>query len=332
MRRLQHRSLSIWWSIVIILLATLLVSGCRELTVEEDAQILIPTQPSTGEPTVVSQSETIAIIDGMEKTINLNGPAQRVVSMAPSNTEILFAVGAGEQVVGRDAFSDYPEEALDLPDIGGSFGDYNLEAIVELQPDLVLAAEINTQEQVTAIEALGLTVFYLSNPVDMEGMYGNLQTVGRLTGHEMEASALVETLRKRVEAAERRIADVQEMPLVFYEIDATEPNAPYTAGEGTFIHTLIEMAGGRNLGAELDSSYGQFSLEELVVQDPDVILLGNYTWGGVTPEDVAARPGWEELSAVRSGQVYTFDDNLVSRPGPRLVEGLENMVELLHGE
>ena len=286
------------------------------------------SNPEAAPATAVEQP--IELIDGLGRTVVLEAPAQRVVSLAPSNTEILYAVGAGKQVVGRDDFSDYPTQAQDLPTIGGSFGDYNLEAIVDLDPDLVLASELNTPEQVKAVEDLGLKVYLLSNPEQLEGMYQNLITVVQLTGHDQKAAELVDTLKARLAAVDERLAGVSERPLVFYEIDSTDPNAPYTAGAGTFINRLIERAKGENLGLVMDVPYGQVSLEELVVQDPDIILLGDSVWGGVTVEDVQQRSGWQDLSAVKEGRVYPFDDNLVSRPGPRLVDGLEALADLLH--
>lgn len=288
------------------------------------------TTPSTSAPTIQATDPPIVLTDGLNRTVTLDQPAQRVVSLAPSNTEILFAIGAGSQVVGRDEFSDYPAEAAKLPSIGGSMGEYNNEAIVNLKPDLVLASELNTAEQVQALEALGLNVYLLSNPTDLDGMYKNLEIVSELTGHQADAAKLVQSLKSRVAAIEEKLKNVSDQPLVFYELDSTDPNAPYTAGSGTFIDTLMSMAKGRNLGDILDGQYAQISLEELVVQNPDIILLGDYTWGGVTPEDVAKRAGWEKLSAVQNGKVFTFDDNLVSRPGPRLVDGLEALANQLH--
>lgn len=299
------------------------------------------TEPAATEPAATDQPEAtgpaaqgdpIELTDDLDRTVVLPGPAQRVVSLAPSNTEILFAVGAGEQVVGRDDFSDYPAEAADLPSIGGSFGDYNFEAIVDLEPDLVFASELNTPEQVQALEDLGLTVYYMKNPTDLEGMYGNLETTGNLTGHEEETAALVGSLKERVAAVETALAEVEDQPLVFYEIDATDPSAPYTSGKGTFIDTLLGMAKAQNLGSVLEGSYAQISLEELLAQDPDFILLGDSVWGGVTAEAVAQRAGWEGLSALQEGRVLPFDDNLVSRPGPRLVDGLEELARTLHPE
>ncbi len=128
-------------------------------------------------PTTDSGPTSLSITDGLGREITLEATPQRIVSLAPSNTEILFAVGAGSQVIGRDEFSDYPEEAASIEIIGGSFGEYNVEAIVALEPDLVLAAEINPPELVQQLEDLGLTVYYLSNPTTLEGMYTNLETV-----------------------------------------------------------------------------------------------------------------------------------------------------------
>lgn len=263
--------------------------------------------------------------------MTLEAPAQRVVSLAPSNTEILFAIGAGDKVVGRDEFSDYPAEALDLPSIGGSYGDVNSEAIAALEPDLILAAEINTADQVQALEDLGLTVFWLGNPTTLEEMYDNLRIVAQLTGQESQAEMLINDLVERVEAVDDALSGITETPNVFYEIDGSDPGAPWTSGAGTFIHALIARAKGNNIGSVLEGEFAQISVEELIIQNPDIILLGDAAFG-VTPDSVAARAGWEGLAAVQNGQVFPFDDNLVSRPGPRLVDGFETLAILLHPE
>lgn len=288
--------------------------------------ILGACNPQSGPPPA---AEEIVLHDGLGREISLEVPVERIVSLAPSNTEILYAIGAGDKVVGRDEFSDYPPEVSSLPSVGGSFTAYNYEAIVDLQPDLVLAAEINTAEQVQALEDLGLQVYWLANPTSLEEMYANLLTLAALTGNEGQASALVEDLKTRVANVEQIIASAAETPKVFYELDSTDPNAPWTAGSGTFIDTLISMSGGQNVVSHLEGQYLQISVEELVVQNPEIILLGDAAYG-VSAESVAARPGWDGIDAVRNGRVYAFDDNLVSRPGPRLVEGLEILARLLH--
>jgi iron complex transport system substrate-binding protein len=288
-----------------------------------------PAAVSTEPPaSAVPATSSITLADGLNRTVTLSGPAQHVVSLAPANTEILFAIGAGAQVVGRDETSDYPAEALVLPTIGGYSG-FNLEAIVALHPDLVLAGGINTPELVASLEQLGLTVYFLPNPTTLEEMYTNLETVARLTGHESETAALVESFKVRVAAVDEKILPLSYVPTVYYELDATEPTKPFTAGPGSFVDLLIARAGGINIGAELQGQWAQISLEQLVVANPAIIILGDAAYGE-TPEKVAQRPGWGTLTAIQTGQVFPIDDNLVSRPGPRLVDGLEAMAKLLH--
>jgi iron complex transport system substrate-binding protein len=272
----------------------------------------------------------ITLTDGLGREVKLAAPAQRVISIAPSNTEILFAIGAGEQVIGRDNLSDYPVAAVNVADIGSAFETLNTELIVSMKPDLILATEVNTPEQVKALEALGLTVYSLKNPITLEDMYANLEIVAQLTGRKKEAAALVESLKARVKAVDEKIAPLSSRFSVLYEIDGTDPAKPYTAGKGTFINLLIERAGGTNIAADLEG-YPQLSLEQVVAADPAFIILGDAAYG-VTPESVAARPGWENLSAVKNNQVLVFDDNLASRPGPRLVDGLEALAMLLRPE
>jgi len=269
--------------------------------------------------------------DGLGRTVTVKTIPQRIVSLAPSATEILYAVGAGSQMVGRDSFSNYPEEAKTLADVGGSMGSYSYEVVTSLNPDLVVAAEINTPEQVKALEDLGLTVYYIANPASLEGLYAILQTIGQITGHADTAATLVNSLKTRVEVVSAKTENVTTTPLVFYELDGSEPSKPWTAGPGTFIDLLIATAGGKNVGSVLSGSWAQISAEELLLQNPQTILLGDAAYG-TTPEQVAARAGWNTIDAVVNGKVFAFNDDLVSRPGPRLVDALEELSKLLHPE
>ncbi len=291
---------------VIILLSVLLLTACK------------PVTPQT-------------YTDSLQREVTLLQPAQKIVSLAPSNTELLFAIGAGSQVVGRDDFSDYPAEAAQLPSVGGSMGDYNLEAIVALQPDLVLLSELNSSDLVQSLENLGLKVYYLGNPVEIEGLYTNLETLGKITGHEADAASLIESLKAKVSKVDELIATTSTRPLVFYELDATEPTKPWTAGPGTFVDQLITRAGGENLGGSLDGAWVQISQEALIINDPEIIVMGDSIYG-ITAEQVAKRAGWENLKAVTDGQIYPFDDDLASRPGPRLVDGLIELARIIHPE
>ena len=320
--------------IFVLTLLTILLFGCAPAVTPQAAPTIGSTQPpqvQTEAPTAIATtSAAITLTDDLGRTVTLNHPAQRIVSMAPSNTEILFAIGAGSQVVGRDDFSDYPDAVQSLPKVGGT-DKYNNEQIVALQPDLILAAEINTADQVKALESLGLTVYYLKNPTTLEEMYGNLETVAKLTGHEADAATLIASLKARVAAVDNKIATVTSHPSVFYEIDATDPAKPYTAGPGTFIDLLIQRAGGTNIAGTLKDQYPQLSLEQVVAMNRSFILLGDAAYGA-TPDVVKARPGWGSLSAVKNGDVIAVDDNIFSRPGPRLIDGLELLAKILHPE
>ena len=314
-----------------ILAITLLIGACATpapAPTAVPAPTTAPTVAPTLAPTVAPSPAPLTFTDGLKRTVKLSKPAQRVVSLAPSNTEILFALGAGKQVVGRDDFSDYPAEAKSVTSIGSTFKKLNIEAIVALKPDLVLTAGITNPEQVKSLEDVGLTVYALANPKDLDGLYANLVAVGQLTGHEDEAKKLSESLKKRVSAVTDKVKGTSSKPKVFYEIDGSDPLKPWTTGSGTFIDTLITMAGGQNVGAVLKSSFAQISSEELVKQNPDIILLGD-TKFGVSIESVSKRAGWNGIAAVKNNKIFAFDDDLASRPGPRLVDGLETMVKLL---
>jgi cobalamin transport system substrate-binding protein len=338
-----------------ILIAGLLMSGCASsasptqttanqtttTSLPQPTHSPVPSQPtetSTPAPTATAAAMEaptatqgpLILTDGLGNKFTLDKPAQKIISLAPSNTEILYAIGAGDQVIGRDDLSNYPDAVQQVPSVGGGLGQLDTEKIVALQPDLVLAASITAPEQVQALEKLDLIVYFLPNPTDLEGMYANLETVAQLTGHLPEAQALIQSLKSRVEAVQQKVAPLSDHPLVFYELDSTDPNAPWTSGPGTFIDSLLTMAGGSNVGHILSSSWAQINVETLIQQNPDIILLGDYTYGNVTPEDVMARAGWKDIKAVKDGNVFTFNDDLVSRPGPRLVDGLEALAKILH--
>ena len=271
----------------------------------------------------------INLVDGLDHTIALEAPARKIVTLSPPLTEILYAIGAGEQVIGRDSFSDYPEDALALPDVGGGYAEYDLETILSLEPDLVIAGSINTPELVQSLQDLGLTVYYLGNPTDLNGTLAAIQTLGQLSGHADEAQTLVDALSARIAAVDDALAGVTEIPSVYYELDASDPSKPYTPGPGTYYSDLIARAGGENVGDAMEAEWAQISLENLLVADPQFIILGDANWG-VTPESLQERAGWELLSAVQDGNVIPFDDDLLAHFGPRQIDGLEALARLLH--
>jgi iron complex transport system substrate-binding protein len=274
----------------------------------------------------------VTLTDSFGHEVHLAAPPTRIVSLAASNTEIVFAIGAGDRLVGRDEFSDFPTEALEVGSIGSLYPKVNAEVVVALNPDLVLAAGITNPDDVTALTELGLAVYATSFAATLDDIYNDILAVGTLTGETTSAQAVVDNMQARVRAVEKLTANVSDRPTVFYEIDATDPSKPWTSGPGSFIDLLISTAGGTNVGAASSEAYWQISLEELVQQDPQIIVLGSSKYGGQTPEIVAERAGWGQIDAVTAGNVHTFDDDLVSRPGPRLVHGLEALTSIIHPE
>lgn len=309
------------------LISTLILLAFSLLILTACAAPSAPAPTSTPGPLQTGLNVT----DDLGREIELNNSAERIVALGPSVVESLFAIGAGDRIVGREEFSLYPQEAQQITSVGSLFGELPSEAILALEPDLVIAPEIISQEQVATLENLGLTVYYQTNPTTFDELYQKLLALGTLTGHSAQAESLAQDLQARVQSVEQALAGVTGRPGVFYELDATDPENPYTTGAGTFIDTLIRMAAGENIGAVLDGQYAQISSEQVILADPEIILLADAEFG-VTPESVATRPGWEVIQAVQSGQIYPFDSNLGSIPGPRLVDGLETMARLFHPE
>jgi iron complex transport system substrate-binding protein len=346
-----------FWYLPLIVAAGLVLTGCATTVSVASTDTPIPpaaTVAATITPvpatattaaataTLVPATETaapatatlglITLTDDLGRPVTLTAPALHVVSLAPSNTEILFALGAGATLVGRDDYSDYPAEAAQVPSIGNLYPHVNAEAIVALHPDLVLAAGVTSPEDVAALAKLGLTVYATGSAVSLDDIYRDIQGLGTLVGKADAAKVLVDAMRARAEAVKTKAAAASTHPVVFYELDATDPAKPWTAGPGSFVDQLITLAGGTNAGNIAKDQYAQLSLEQLVSQNPDLIVLGSANFGGQTPELVAARPGWQDIKAVKNHAVYTFDDNLVSRPGPRVVDGLEKLAALIHPE
>jgi iron complex transport system substrate-binding protein len=276
-------------------------------------------------------AKSMTFTDDLGHAIELAGYPQKIVSLSASTTETLFAIGAGEQVVGRDEFSVYPEEALEVASVGALWEELPSETILALEPDLVVAAQIISEDQVQALRDLGLNVYWQANPASYEELWSNIRNIAALTGHESEAEPLIAGLETRVKAVQEKIETVSERPSVFYELDATDPSNPWTTGSGTFIDYIITQAGGTNAASALQGDYAQISSEQLLAVNPDVILLADALYG-TTAESVAARPGWEVITAVKENALYPIDPNIMSVPGPRLVDALETTAKLLHPE
>ena len=256
-------------------------------------------------------------------TPEAEGP-ERIVSLSPTATEILFAVGAGEQVVAVDDQSDFPE---DVPTTDLSGYEPNLEAIIEYEPDLVVSGFL-AEDIVAGLEAAGAEVLIQDAPADLEGTYDQIAELAIATGHEDEGAELVADMRAEIDELVATVPERDAAPTYYHELDDTL----YSVTSATFIGQLYTLAGLENIADEADpdgefGGYPQLSAELLVAADPDFIFLADTECCGQTAETVAARPGFAGLSAVSNGQVVELSDDVASRWGPRVVELLGTIIE-----
>ena len=318
---------------LIVFVLSILLTACGNSSTPEPTNISsVPTTvPVTPLLTEEPKPVPISVIDDLGAEINLETPAQTIISISPNMTEILFGIGAGDRLIGRDSNSQYPEAALEAVDLGAMWDGIPVEDILALEPDLILAGEIFAPDAIQELRDLGLTVYWQANPHDFEGLFTNIMDISVLTGTEVEADELVVSLNDRIILLEEKLENVENIPLVFYELDASEPANPWTTGANTFISYIISEAKGKNLGDVLEGEWVQISSEELISQNPDFILLADALYG-ISPESVAERPGWSGISAVVNGRLFAFDPFILSVPGPRLVDGFELVAELIHSE
>ena len=280
-------------------------------------------QPS---PTVAVAAPAfpVTLTDFQNRPITLPTRPERIVSIGPSITEFLFALGAGPRVVGADDFSDEPAAAKQIEKVGGI--KVNFEKVVSLKPDLVLSVKFSdgTIEKLTGAGLIVLVV----DPQTTGDVARTAILLGRAVGSDGDAMA--RDIQKRVDAVRTKTSSAAK-PRVYHEIDASDPTKIFTVGPGSYIHDLIEIAGGQNIAARATSAYPQLSAEEILRGDPEIIVLAAADYSA-KPEQVAARAGWSVLSAVKNKRIVTIAPNLINRPGPRVGEAAEAYAKLVHPE
>lgn len=307
---------------------TVLLAACIPAPTPLPTATLVPPTPSPVPPTPTPPSVTIT--DSAKRTVTIPGVPQRIVSLAPSTTEIAFALGLGPRVVAVDSYSDYPAETKDLPKL--KTFPVSMEQLVSFKPDLILAAGVTGPDEIKKMEDLNLTILVVGvSSSSFDDIFADISLVGQATGTQAQAKQLTETMRNKVAEIKGIVAKAKDKPRVYWELDATDPTKPYTPGPGSFIDGLIALAGGTNIAAAAKTTWAQLNAEEIVASNPDIIILSDTAYG-ITVESVKARPGWSTISAVKNDKVLPIEDNLVSRPGPRVVDGLAAAAKLIHPE
>jgi len=266
------------------------------------------------------------VIDDYERAITVPKNPQRIISLAPGCTEIIFAVGLGTKVVGVDDYSNYPEAAKNITKIG-SYLSPNLEVMVLSEPDLILASDMTSKEYITSLEEKNLTVFILA-PKAIQGIIRDIRLVGIIGNKTKEADNLINSLEQRINViASKTKSNTLYTPRVYLEY------YPYWAyGPGSFGNDLISMAGGKNIAATAASAYSEVASEFIVSSNPELIIFTIGPYVSTTTKDIKSRTGWDRISAVRNNKIYAIYDDIISRPGPRIVDALEQLAKMIHPE
>lgn len=311
MKKMVLKRRGITLTAIFILLMFLLLTGCSK---------------KTGDIVKDSEGFPVHIVDDMGRNVVIDREPQRIVSLAPSNTEILFALNLGERIVGVTEYCDYPQEANNKEKIGG-FSTPNIEKVISLNPDLVIATSMH-QKAVEELDRLGVPVIVLF-PKKVSDVLENITLIGRATGQEDVAEGLVKDLKARMDAVTDKTGKIPEgkRPRVYYEV---WHDPLITAGPDTFVDDLITLAGGINIAGDSKTSYPEISLEVVIQKDPQIFIYSHHGNSRQEIEQIYSRQNWQDISAIKNKRVYIIDQNLVQRATPRLIDGLEELAKMLH--
>ncbi len=286
--------------------------------------------PDTEMPEMPAEDEAIVIIDQSGREVVLSGSPQRIISLSPSNTEVLFALGLEDRLVGVTEYCNYPPEAQEKAIIGG-FATPSIEKIIELEPDLVLASTIHEEDLLPLFDEVGITVMVVESSTLVE-LFTTMSLVAEVSGVTAAGEALIASMQERINAVEAVVATVPPAgrTLVYYEVYS---DPLMSAGQGAFINEIIQLAGGVNIFNDITDNYPEVSAEVVVERQPEVILFPDYHGtADLVLETMTGRPGWESVPAVINGRVYAISDDAFARPGPRVVEAVEEAAVLFYPE
>lgn len=263
-------------------------------------------------------------VDDLDRKLYLAKPPTRIISLAPSITEILFAIGLDDEIIGVTDFCNFPEKALSKPKV--SYTRPNIEVLVALEPQLVLAPPSFIRADVLAkLEQLKIPTFVLESKT-VEGIFGHIQLLGRMVGRASEANAFAANLRKQVTALTKKV-EGRPRPILLYVLNS---DPLITVGPGSFIHHLIELAGGRNAAERANAPYPRLTMEEVLMQNPQILLFPIGEYEGIPQAEQDRWKRWTSLRAVQDGKLFQVQADLLNRPGPRVLEGLRHLISLLH--
>ncbi len=268
----------------------------------------------------------VTVTDDEGTAVEIAAEPERIISLTPANTEILFAIGAGDRVIATDDGSDHPEAAVALPDVA-TFSTVDVEKVVALEPDLIVAGGLGftPADAITRLRGLAVPVLVVY-ATSVEAVYDDIELIGTATGTSDEATTVTARMRAEIDAISAAAAGAGTRPRVLYEVGYDDTTgAIYAPAEASFVAEMVTLAGAETITTGDPNTY-EMSLETLIARDPQIIVLGTNPFYAPTPDGVAKRPGWDAMSAVRNGDVRTVRDIEITRPGPRLPLGLRNLV------
>lgn len=267
-------------------------------------------------------TETIYYQDSYGRSVEIPQEIERVISIGPNVTEIIYALDQGDLLVGRTDYDSYPREALELPSVG-TITDPNIEIVIELDPDLVIASTHTPKDALERIEKAGIPTVGIYTDQKFSGVYETIADTGYVLGADHEAETLITNMRTRVEAVVKAVEGAPR-PSVYYVVGYGEWG-DFTAGADTFIHEIISLAGGDNIAA--DTSGWSYSLEKIIEHDPDIIITTD-KWD--TPKLFASTPGYRDLRAVRENRLYGVNNDIIDRQGARSALAVEMLARIFH--
>jgi iron complex transport system substrate-binding protein len=274
-----------------------------------------------------AQGRTVTDMKG--RNVELSEDVTRVVALTAADCEIVYAIGAGDAVVGRGEYCDYPQEALSVPAVQ-SGAETNIEQIVALTPQVVFMDTMDqSAEQIQQLEAAGIQVV-VSDAVDIEGVYESISVIGQVMGREDEAREVIDGMKRDFQELSDKAAAIADEPTVYFEISPLEYGL-WTAGKGTFMDETASLLHAKNAFADVEGWAG-ISEEQVIQRDPEfMVTTEKYAGSGPTPEqEIRERDGWENLRAVRDGHILNLSDDSLVRPGPRLADGARQLYEFLY--
>lgn len=277
--------------------------------------------------TAFASAEEISITDMMGREVKLSAPAQRIVALTAADCEILYAIGAGEYLVGRGEYCDYPDAVLDVPSVQSGY-ETNVEQIIALHPDVLLMSAMDqTADQVAQLENAGIRVV-VSDADDIAGTCQAISMIGALMGREAEADAVIASMQETFDQVKRENSG----KTIYFEVSPLQYGL-WTAGAGTFMNEIAEMIGLTNCFADVNG-WAEISEEQVLSRNPDyIVTISMYYGEGPTPtEEIMARAGWENVTAVKNGAILNLANNELSRPANRLADGAQLLYDFVYGE